>query len=262
MRLANSILMMPALGTGAIILVCVALSSWRLVTSNLTFLQSVAHRIAAKYDSALPEITVRNGRLSIRENVPSVWYPLKGKDLPLVIDTRDVKLHLLLDSLKDFNQGIVLGADRIALKYRVRTCIVPLRDVPDMVLNSRNIDEFISLYLSESKSRLTVYLILYVLLAKLLQAACLGSVTYLLSRWLFSEPMTYTESIKIACFAMIPPVLLDFRPGITGAGVAGTLVGYFGVYVILIGLCVTAVYGARRNRRMESRPVGADRTSL
>jgi hypothetical protein len=76
------------------------------------------------------------------------------KDWPLVIDTRDVKLYVLMDSLKDLNQGIVLAADLIVVKYRVRTYIIPLRGLHDAALNTHNIEQFMSVILPYVKRHL------------------------------------------------------------------------------------------------------------
>jgi hypothetical protein len=153
-RFMNWIFLMSAISACAIILFFVALSYWTPVTFAVLPLGSLAHQIAANYDSVLPEITIRNSRLSIRARQPCLLYPLGGKDWPLVIDTRDVRLYDLMDSLKDVSQGIVLGSDLIVVKYHVRTYIVPFRGLPDAVLNTLNIEKFISVILHDVKLEL------------------------------------------------------------------------------------------------------------
>jgi len=207
--LFEAIRRMTALSTLIIVLGCGALSSWGLVTRGLPALAASAGRLAAMYDEVFPEITFRDGKPSIRESLPYFVQAWGGKNLALVIDNREISLSSLLKNLSNFKHGVLLARETIVVKVGAQTRILSLPHIPDMVLNSRNIEQCVRERFPQVAKYLAVLIVLYGLAVKFLQILLLGLAFYLASR-LISVSLTYRESFKMASVTMIPLVLINF----------------------------------------------------
>jgi hypothetical protein len=207
--LFEAIRRMSAVSTLAIVLGCGALSSWGLVTRGLPALAASAGRLAAMYDAVFPEITFRDGKPSIRESLPYFVQAWGGKNLALVIDNREISLSSLLKNLSNFKHGVLLARETIVVKVGAQTRILSLPHIPDMVLNSRNIEQCVRERFPQVAKYLAVLIVLYGLAVKFLQILLLGLAFYLASR-LISVSLTYRESFKMASVTMIPLVLINF----------------------------------------------------
>ena len=86
----------------------------------------------------LVRITVHDGKASIREEQPH-FIETGDKDLAVVIDTRENKQKDALDYLKDVSTGAVLARDSVVTKSQGQIRIIPLKGIPDLVVNSRNL---------------------------------------------------------------------------------------------------------------------------
>ncbi|MFI5330810.1 MAG: DUF1189 family protein [Desulfobaccales bacterium] len=207
--LIEAIQRISAVGALLIVLGCGALSSWGLVTRGLPALATSMSQLAAKYDAVFPEITFRDGKPSIREKPPYFVHAFDLKNLALVIDNRETRLASLMNDLSNVKHGAVLARETLVVKIGGQTRILPLPQIPDMVLNSRIIEQFIRERFPQVTKYLTVLIVLYGIAVKLLQILILGFAFYYASR-LCSVSLTYGESFKVASVTMILLVLLNF----------------------------------------------------
>jgi len=211
-RLVAAIRRMSPIGTLMIVLGCGALYSWGLVARGLPDLANPVGQLAAMYDSVLPEITFRDGKPSIREKQPYFVDAFGLKNFTLVVDTREIRLAALLNDLNKVKNGVVLARETIVLKIGTQTRIIPLHPlvrIPDLVLNSSTIRQFLQKRFSQATKYLEVLIVMYGLAVELLQILILGFVFYYASR-LGSALLTYGESFRVASVTMILFMLLNF----------------------------------------------------
>ncbi len=208
-KLVGAIRRMSPVGMLVIVLGCGALNSWGLVTRGLPPLATPVGQFAAMYDSVLPEITFRDGKPSIKEKQPYFVDAFGLKNLALVIDTREISLASLLNDLSKVKNGVVLARETVVVKVGTQIRILPLPQIPDMVLNSSTITQFLQKRSSQVTKSLAVLIIIYGLAAILLQILILGLVFYYASR-LSSASLTYGESFRVASVTMILFMLSNF----------------------------------------------------
>lgn len=201
-KLVDAIRRLSPVGTLVIVLGCGALNSWGLVTRGLPAPATPVGRFAALYDSVLPEITFRDGKPSIREKLPYFVGALGLINTALVIDPREISLASLLNDLSKFKNGVVLARETIVIKFDKQIRILPLPQIPDMVLNSSTISQFLQKRSSQVTKSLAVLNVMYGLAVVLLQILILGLVFYYASR-LGSASLTYGESFRVASVTMI-----------------------------------------------------------
>jgi len=207
--LIEAIRHMSAVTTLVIVLGCGALSSWGLVTRGLPALATSVGQLAAMYDAVFPEITFRDSKPSIRETPPYFVHAFSVKNLAIVIDNRETRLASLLNNLSNVKYGAVLARETVVVKIGGQTRILPLTQIPDMVLNSRIIEQFLRERFSQVTKYVALLIVLYGMAVKLLQILILGFAFYYSSR-LYSISMTYGESFKVASVTMIFLMLLNF----------------------------------------------------
>jgi hypothetical protein len=236
MGTARSICKMPAIVIVLVLLVCAGLSAWGLFSWVSPKVETVLEYIVGTYDSLLPEITVRDGKASIREQQPH-FIDLGDKDLVIVIDTREDKQKDALDYLKDVSTGAVLTRDSVVTKSNGQIRIIPLKEMPDIVVNSRNLRALLDDYLPLAKRLFIVVVILYFLIVKPLQAIIFALLPHVVARS-YSTALTYGEAIKLSAVAMVPPVTLDLFLDLSGIRIPMAFIIYFGLY---IGLLILAV---------------------
>ena len=223
-----------------VILACVGVSTWALVTKVAPEAERLLALIVSKYDEYLPEITIQDGQAGIREEQPYYVEKLTDEEGAVVIDTREGKQDQALNYLKDYPNGAVLTRDTLVVKQPSQIRIIPLEDCPDLVFNSRNLKELGEQFLPLVIRIGTVAVALLYLFAKPLQILLMALIPYFGARW-YSVSLTYGGAFKIAAFAMIPPVILDLLWGYSGILAPRTFVVYFGVYIILMILAAKDV---------------------
>jgi hypothetical protein len=69
----------------------------------------------------------------------------------------------------------------------------------------------------------------------------------------YSVDLSYGQALKVAAFAMAPPVLLDFVLGVGSLGITGSFVTYFAAYV---GVLIFSVWDLVKSSREASFPTG------
>ncbi|MEJ2719023.1 MAG: DUF1189 family protein [Deltaproteobacteria bacterium] len=182
MGVTRSICRSPAFLVVLVLLACVGVSSWAMVSRLTPLAEAMLDRVAAGYDEYLPEITIRNGKASIREKQPFFVHALTSDQGVVVIDTRAGKQSQALQYLKGARNGAVLTRDRLFLKNPNQIRILPLAHVPNMVLSSRDLMEMKREYFPLILRIGAILVVIYFLIAKLLQVLVLALIPYLGAR--------------------------------------------------------------------------------
>jgi Protein of unknown function (DUF1189) len=212
MRLARSITEMHPIVILLILVAAIALSTWGLVLTGGKKLEVWVHRGVDKYDAYLPEITIKHGQASIQGKQP--YFVKTGeKNFVAVIDTREGEQNGARNYLKNAPEGVVLTRTNIAVKDHDKIQIIPLKEVPDMVLNARNLRKIERNYMPKVLRLGAILVTFYYIFAKVLQMLVLGLIPYVAARS-YNVKLAYGQALKISSAAMILPVaaevLLDF----------------------------------------------------
>jgi hypothetical protein len=246
--IAKSIASQSAVVAIAAVLICAAVSAFALVSVNAPRLEEFLNSTVQQYDLVLPEITFHDGHASIREKQPYIIDTGGGKDLALVIDTRGGNETDALDHLKEADSGAVLTRDGLVTKDRGNIRIIPLKDMPDFVFNSRNLQELLDRFLPTVIRYGAILVVIYFLFVKPLQVLLLSLIPYFGAR-AYSVPLTFGQAMKIAGIALIPPVLMEALVEFTGVSLPAAFIFYFGLYIVLLCLAVRDLV---RNPGMEA----------
>jgi len=236
MGTARSICKIPAIAVVLILFACAGLSAWGLYSWVWPKVGTVLEYVAGSYDALFPEITIRDGKASIREQQPH-FIDTGDKDLVVVVDTRESKEKDALDYLKDVSTGAVLARESVVTKSQGQIRIIPLKGMPDLVINSRNMRALLDEYLPTVTRFFILAVILYFLIVKPLQAIIFALLPHVAARS-YSTALTYGEAIKLSAVAMVPPVTLDLFLDISGIRIPMAFIIYF---VLYIGLLILAV---------------------
>ncbi len=229
-----------------IVTVCIGVSSWSLMSALVPEAKRVLNGIADQYDTYLPEITIKNGHASIRREQPFRFDELAQEGMMVVVDTREGKQKEALTYLKDAQTGLVLTRDSLVVKNQRQIRILPLKDLPDMTVNSAEIRAVIQQYLPMVVQWVWILVIAYFLFAKPIQLLILGMIPYFGARS-YSVDLTFGGALKISSFAMIPPVLLDVFLNMARTSLAGSFILYFTLYVGLLILSVWELVKSARS---------------
>ncbi len=189
-----------------ILAIAIGLCSWAMISVGGQQVQRFLDTLVEKYDSIFPEITIRNGQASIREQQP-YFVDTGDPDVTIVIDTREGKQAEALNYLKNVNTGAVLSRDVITTKNRGEIRIIQLKDLPDMVLNSSTMRDMTQEYFPWVMKVGIILVILYFIIVKSFQAIIFALVPYFIVR--SKLPLTYGEALKISVIGMMPSILLD-----------------------------------------------------
>ncbi len=234
MGMARSMCRMPVILVIAVLVLCVGLSTWGLMSAATKAVKFLVNEAVTKYDVLFPEITVKDGQASIREKQP--YYvdlfggKRKNKDLVLVVDTREDKEKDAMDYLKDTPSGAVLTRKTLVFKNQNQMRVVPLKDMPDMVVNSRTIREVTAKYVPTLIQWAVVTILFYFFLAKPAQALLLAMIPYFAARS-YAADATYGQSLKIAILAMPVPVIFDLVTDLLHVHIPASFVLYFVLYI-------------------------------
>lgn len=235
-----------ALVAALIVAVCIGVSSWGLMSALVPKAKQVLDGVADQYDTYLPEITIKKGQASVRVEQPFRLDELAKEGVLVAIDTREGKLKDALNYLKDAKTGLVLTRDSFVVKNEGQIRIFPLKDLPDMTINSAEIRALLEKYLPTVVQWVWGLVIAYFLFAKPIQLLVLGMIPYFGARS-YSVSLTYGEALKVSSFAMVPPVLLDVLLNLSGASLAGAFILYFAAYIGLLILSVWDLVKSARN---------------
>lgn len=121
----------------------IGVSAWNVIEHGTPKLMNLIDMVVSRYDNMFPEITIQNGIASIKESQP--FYINTGDpNLVVVIDTRENEENKYMDHLQKQPTGLVLTRNQIVIKNDDRIQTVPLKDIPDFVVNSKNLKTLVS----------------------------------------------------------------------------------------------------------------------
>jgi len=255
MGITGSICKLPAIALVLILCGCVGLGTLGMMLSTVPAIGAFLERASGKYDSIFPEITIRAGQASVREKQPYVLDRLREKDLLIMVDTREGKQSEALNHLKEVPSGAVLTRDTLVIKNQGEIRILPLKNMPDMVINSESLQTAVRDYMPTFSHWAAVALLFYFLVVKPAQVLILGTIPYFAAK-AYSVSLSYGNALKIASVAMAGPVILDFLLDVSGVRLPGQFVVYFVAY---IGILILAARDLVRNSGFSPEPDGVIR---
>jgi len=235
MGTTRAICRIPAIAVVLVLLVCGGLSAWVLFSGFWLNVETALKEVAGRYDAAFPEITMRGGKAAIRGQQPH--FAIRDKNLLVVIDTRETKQKEAPDYLKDVSDGAVIGSESVVIKSQGQIQAIPLKWIPDFVINSQNLKALLNEYLPMVTRLVLLVVILYFIVVKTLQAIIFALLPYFASRF-YAVALTYGEAVKIAAVALVPPVALDLFLYLSGIKIPKTFIIYFALYIALLILAV------------------------
>jgi len=250
MAMTRSLAKTSGLIVALILIGCALLSAWAFIAYVKPKVGSVLDQMVNKYDSVLPEITLRNGQASIRGNQPYIVDTMGEKDLAIVIDTREGKQNEARNYLKDVSNGVVLTRDTVITKQDRQIREIPLQGMPDFEINSRNLQELAARYAPQVTALAWGMSVICYFFIKLFQVLILALVPYFAAQS-YKVPLRYGEAFKLATFCMVPPVLYDALLYFTDTRIPWSFVIYFAGYV---GLLVLAAADLIRNYQPDEGP--------
>lgn len=210
-------------------------SAWGLVHHLGSKIDRLWTHAADTYDEYLPEITIKEGKASIRKQQPYRVPGLAGQHFVAVIDTRPGHERDVLQYLAEAPDAAVLTRDAAWIKNKRQTRSFPLKEFPDMTVDSATIASLKDDYFSLLMRVLGVCAGFYFLCAKLLQASLFAFVAFSVTRSSVSPP-PYGRIFKIAVFALVPPSCMDLIMGMIGLSISSGFALYFFLYGAILVL--------------------------
>ncbi len=250
MGISRSIIRIPAIVALLVAGLCVGLSTWGLISWGTPLVKHMLQVVVKGYDKYLPEITIQDGHASIAHPQPYFVELGKKGEAPIVIDTRQGHESDALDYLKDAKGGFVLSRESLFVKQNGQIRVIPLKDFPDLVLNSASLAEYVETYAPRIISAAAVAVAIYYLLAKTFQILIFALIPYGFSRSC-PLPATYGQALKLTIFAMFIPVLVNFFLDLAGIYIPWRFLIYFGLF---LGLLVLATVDLVRSARSAQQP--------
>ncbi|MFH0959307.1 MAG: DUF1189 family protein, partial [Pseudomonadota bacterium] len=111
-----------------------------LLTTGLEIFD-LLEKAAVKFDLYSPEITILDGKASIKEKQPYIIEIPDDSNMLIVIDTRKTPEPKPFSHLKDKSVGIVLSRESLIIKNNDQLTSMELANFPDLVLNSKSLIE-------------------------------------------------------------------------------------------------------------------------
>ncbi len=236
MGAARSLTKTPMILAIVILLLIAAGSTWGILAYVSPMARAGMDMIIAQYDTYAPEVRIVNGHAETDAEVP---YFIDVPDAPgvvMVIDTREGTDQEAMKYLENAEGGFVLTRNRLITKNNTQYRIVPLKDMPDIVINSRSLadlkDRFFPVVLRFSAIGLGVYFII----SKLVQALLLALIPYI-GGGSENTGVTYGMAFKTTVLAMIPAALVSFIILFSGLGATLMWLGY----VVTLGALLIAL---------------------
>jgi len=235
MGVTISIIRAPAILVILVLVVCIGLSAY--VTSSLlspTVDKVVDYGIRG-YDDIFPEITIRNGKASITKQQPYLIDKIDEKYLTIIIDTREGKQGEAMNYLKNAEAGLVLTQDSVVTKNNGQVRIIPLKGMPNIVLNAALLRDIADKYIPLVKPAIAIGATIYFAIIKTIQMLIFALIPFLWARY-SKIPLTYGQAVKLSVFGMALPVLLGAVSAYSEVNISGWFYIYFGLYAGLMAL--------------------------
>lgn len=209
------------------------LSSWSMILSLTPRVELFLEKIESSYDSTIPEISIKNGKASIKERQPHYVTSSFDKDVTLVIDTRDKKQREAYELIRETPYGIAITRDFMVFKNHDQLSEISFRDLPDMVINSTTLLVALREYSPKIWLIAWTVFICYFLVAKTAQI-CLFSLVPMIITKRLSCPIPYAVAARFTAVSMIIPVIIDFF--LTWLSLLGSVEPfiYFGVFAVVL----------------------------
>ncbi len=218
-----------------ILVVCIGLSAY--ITSSMVtpIVDTVVDHGIRMYDDIFPEITIRNGKASITKQQPYLIDKLDERYFTIIIDTRDGKQGEAMNYLKNAESGLVLTQDSLVTKNNGQIRIIPLKGMPDIVLNAAMLRDIADKYLPLVKPAIAIGATIYFVIVKPIQMLILALIPFLWARST-NTAVSYGQAVKLSVFGMAPPVLVEAICAFTGTRIPGWFYIYFALYAGLMVL--------------------------
>lgn len=238
MAFARSICRIHWIAVVAVVVAIIAVSTWTLASLVIPRAESILDLVIDKYDAYVPEIAITGGEAFVEVEQPyfiDVGGPQNGV---FVIDTGMEEAGAALEYLKDADNGMVLTKNALVIKNNRQYRILPLKDIPDFVVNGSTLRELKGRFFPLAVTIVTVCFALYYVVSKLVQVFLFALIPYLGAS---SQGATYGDGLKIAAFAMIPPVVLALIALFAGLGFWISFLTYFALYLVLLILATVGL---------------------
>ncbi len=250
MGITISIIRAPVILVILILIACIGLSTFATTSIIVPVVDRFVDYGISLYDDMLPEIKILNGKASISKQQPFLVDKLDEKYFTLIIDTRDGKQGEALNYLNNVEAGLVLTQDAVVTKNNGQIRVIPLKGMPDIVLNSATLRDLADKYLPLVKPVISISIIIYFIIVKPIQMLILALIPLI---WASSAktPISYGQALKISVFGMVPPVLLEVFCYFTGTRIPAWFYIYFIFYA---GLMVLAANDLVKSLRRSMQP--------
>jgi len=250
MGVTISIIRTPTLLVAFVLAACIGLSAFTATSMLTPTVDKVVDYGIRMYDDIFPEVTIRDGKASITKQQPYLIDKIDEKYFTIIIDTRDGKQGEAMNYLKNAETGLVLTQDAVVTKNNGQIRIIPLKDMPDIVLNAALLRDIADKYLPMVKPAIAIVAIIYFAIVKIIQMLILALIPFLWARSSKTH-VTYGQALKLSVFGMAPPVLLEVISSFSGIQIPGWFYVYFALYA---GLMVLAAGDLVKSLRASAEP--------
>lgn len=187
---------------------CILLSA---IVSTFTYgfeFLALFKKVASKFDLYCPEISIFDGRATIREKQPYFVELPQDKNVMIVIDTREEPKPKPITNFKENSTGILLLRNSLIVKNRDEMSEINLEKFPDMILNSQTLLDALNNYRSSILLVLFIIGLVYYGMSKITQTLICAMAIFLVTRQL-SIPFGFGRGFKLAIFIIAPATMVD-----------------------------------------------------
>ena len=201
--------------TAFILLFCSILTAAVFLLTTGLEIVDLLEKSALKFDLYSPEITILDGKASIKEKQPYLIEIPDDPNMLIVIDTRETPDPKPFSHLRDKSAGIVLSRDSLLIKNNDQLTSMKLTNFPDFVLNSQSLTENLTYYRNTIFMILIGAVLIYYFLSKSIQTLISALAIFVVIRR-FSFPLSFGQGFKMATLIIVPPTLVDLVLKILG----------------------------------------------
>jgi hypothetical protein len=250
MGVSVSIIRTPVILVVLVLVACIGLSAYVTNSALAPTVDKVVDYGIRKYDEIFPEITIRNGKASITKQQPYLVDKIDEKYFSIIIDTRDGQQAEAMNYLKNVDAGLVLTQDAVVTKNNGQIRIIPLKGMPNIVLNAALLRDIADKYLPLVKPAIAIGATIYFAIVKTIQMLIFALIPFLWARR-SRIAVTYGQAVKLSVFGMAAPVLLGAISAYSGIKISGWFYIYFGLYA---GLMILAAGDLVKSMRASTEP--------
>ncbi len=233
MSISKTLLTLSPKHVVLIVLVSAFMSAWSTILVLKPQVNQFLERIESSYDSLIPEISIIDGKASIKERQPHYLTSLADKDVTLVIDTRDNKQREAYEYIKETPYGVAVSRDFMVFRNHDQLSEISFRNLPDMVINSTSLLGALNEYSSSIWMMAWTFFIFYFLMAKSAQVCLFAFIPMIVTKRL-SCPLTFSDATKFTAAALIIPVIVDFLLEWLSILSSVTTLIYFCLYAVIL----------------------------